>query len=151
MLLLTRGFYALQSNWLPTVIALSNLALNAALDAVLYRLGTWGIPLATSLVNIAAVAALLVLMRRRTGLEPPGETVRSLARILGASVLATGAAVVVYVGLERVLGDESALAQVVDVGAALAVSVGVYLAGCRALGVRELQALLSLRRRAPGA
>ena len=85
-----------------------NLALNAALDAVLYRLGTWGIPLATSLVNIAAVAALLVLMRRRTGLEPPGETVRSLARILGASVLATGAAVVVYVGLERVLGHESA-------------------------------------------
>jgi putative peptidoglycan lipid II flippase len=151
MLLLTRGFYALQSNWLPTVIALSNLALNAALDAVLYRLGTWGIPLATSLVNIAAVAALLVLLHRRTGIEPLGQTVRSLARILCASLLATGAAVLVYIALEHVLGHETALAQVVDVGAALAVSVGVYLVGSRALGVRELQALLSLRRRAPGA
>ena len=44
----------LQTTWIPTGVALGNLALNAALDAVFYRLGIWGIPLATSIVNIVA-------------------------------------------------------------------------------------------------
>ena len=151
MLMLTRGFYALQSNWLPTVIALANLALNAALDAVFYRLGTWGIPLATSIVNIAAVAALLVLLARGVGLERPGETVRSLLRIALASALATGAAAAVHVGLDRALGHASTGPQLAAVGVALATAVAVYFASCRALGVREMQTLLSLRRRASGA
>ena len=45
MLMLNRGFFSLQQPWIPTVIALANLALNAALYAVFYRVGTWGIPL----------------------------------------------------------------------------------------------------------
>src|SRR4051812_46651021 len=67
MLLLNRGFFSLQSNWVPTAIALGNLGLNAALDAAFYRFGTWGIPLATSCVNLAGSAVLMVLMRRRLG------------------------------------------------------------------------------------
>src|SRR5439155_1764612 len=65
MLMLNRAFFSLQSPWLPTVIAVANLALNAALDGAFYRLGTWGIPLSTSLVNIAGTALLLLLLRRR--------------------------------------------------------------------------------------
>ncbi len=61
MLMLNRAFFSLQSNWIPTLIALGNLALNAALDAAFYRLGTWGIPLATSVANVAAVVVLLAL------------------------------------------------------------------------------------------
>ena len=49
--------------WVPTAIALGNLALNVALNAALYRFGVWGIPLATSIVNIAGTAALLVVFR----------------------------------------------------------------------------------------
>jgi peptidoglycan biosynthesis protein MviN/MurJ (putative lipid II flippase) len=44
-----------------------NLALNALLDALFYRFGTWGIPLATTLVNVAGSVLLLVLLRRRIG------------------------------------------------------------------------------------
>ena len=55
MLMMTRGFYGLQSNWLPTVIAVGTLVLNAVLDVALYPVGVWGIPLATSLVNIVGV------------------------------------------------------------------------------------------------
>ena len=69
MLILNRSFYALQTNWIPTGIALGAVALNAGLDAVLYRLGIWGIPLATASVNVIAATALLVMMRRRLGLE----------------------------------------------------------------------------------
>src|ERR671928_187697 len=63
MLMLNRGFFSLQEPWVPTLVALGNLALNAALDAAFYPLGTWGIPLSTSIVNIAGTAALLWLLR----------------------------------------------------------------------------------------
>ena len=42
MLMMTRGFYGLQSNWLPTMIGVGTLVLNALLDLVLYRVGRVG-------------------------------------------------------------------------------------------------------------
>ena len=60
MLMLNRAFFSLQSPWIPTVVALGNLGLNVVLDVAFFRLGVWGIPLATSLVNIAGVALLLI-------------------------------------------------------------------------------------------
>ena len=67
MLLLSRGFYSLQRNWVPTTIALGTVGLNAVLDAILYRVGVWGIPLATSLVNIVGVGAAPLVMRQQPG------------------------------------------------------------------------------------
>src|SRR3989475_6213441 len=67
MLMLNRAFFSLQSPWIPTWVALGNLGLNAALDGAFYRLGIWGLPLSTSIVNIAGSAALLLLLRRRLG------------------------------------------------------------------------------------
>ena len=67
MLMLNRGFFSLQSPWMPTLVAFGNLGVNAVLDAVFYRFGTWGIPLSTSIVNIAGTAALLFFFRRRMG------------------------------------------------------------------------------------
>ena len=43
--MLNRAFFSLQSNWLPTTVALGNLFLNAILDFAFYRFGVWGIPL----------------------------------------------------------------------------------------------------------
>jgi putative peptidoglycan lipid II flippase len=56
MLMLNRAFFSLQIPWLPTWVALGNLALNAALDAAFFSFGVWGLPLATSLVNVAGTA-----------------------------------------------------------------------------------------------
>ena len=81
MLILNRSFYAVQTNWTPTAIALGAVGLNAILDTILYRLGIWGIPLATSTVNVVAATVLLVMMRRRVGLEHVGRTLR----VVGAS------------------------------------------------------------------
>ena len=67
MLMLNRAFFSLQSNWIPTVVALGNLFLNALLDLAFYRFGIWGIPLSTTVVNIAGTVALFVLLRRRLG------------------------------------------------------------------------------------
>ena len=146
MLLLNRGFFSLQSNWIPTAVALGNLGLNAALDAAFYRFGTWGIPLATAVVNAAGSAVLLILMRRRLGRLGMGTIMDSVLRIVVASAALAGAAYGMWYVIDREVG-RSFSGQLASVVPALVAGVGVYLLVCKALKVRELGALLALRRR----
>jgi putative peptidoglycan lipid II flippase len=150
MLMLNRAFFSLQSNWIPTMVALGNLGLNAALDAAFYRFGTWGIPLATSVVNVAGTAALMILMRRRLGRIDFRDIADSVTRIVVASGIVAGVTYGVWYGVDQVVG-RSFVGQVLSVGIALAAGIGTYLAACRALRVRELGALLALRSRFSGA
>ncbi len=149
MLMLNRGFFSLQSPWVPTLVALANLGLNAALDAVFYRFGTWGIPFATSLVNIAGTALLLVLLRRRLHRIEFGTTLDATMRILGASAVLAVVSWGVWKGLDAALG-RAIWAQLISVGLALAAGIVTYLISARLLGVRELNALLALRERFRG-
>jgi putative peptidoglycan lipid II flippase len=150
MLMLNRAFFSLQSPWVPTAVALGNLGLNAVLDAAFYRFGTWGIPLSTSVVNIAGTAALLDLLRRRLGRIDFTTTARSFLLVTVASAVLAGISYGVWRLLDDALG-RSAGAQIISLAAALAAGLGAYVISCRLLGVRELQALLSLRsRRRPG-
>ncbi len=147
MLMLSRAFYGLQANWAPTLISVGTLVLNAVLDAVLYRFGTWGIPLATSFVNVVGTALMLVFLRRRVGRLGLGRQASSVVRVAVASVLAAAAGLGVWWALDVPL-DRSLAAQVVSLGLALLGAAGVYLAACRAVGVRELGSLRNLVRRA---
>jgi putative peptidoglycan lipid II flippase len=146
MLMLTRAFFSLQSPWVPTVVALGNLGVNAALDAAFYRYGVWGIPLATSFVNMAGTAALIILFRRRVGRMNGRALLSSYVRITVAAAVAACAAAGTWYVLDRLLG-RSLGGQVVSVGTGLAAAVAVYLVCARLMRIRELRALLSLRRR----
>ncbi len=146
MLMLNRAFFSLQSNWVPTLVALGNLTLNAALDAAFYHLGIWGIPLSTSVVNIAGTALLIVLLRRRVHRIELRETARATWLIVLASAALAGVSFGIWYGLDNLLG-RSFGAQVVSLGTALLAGGATYLGCCRLLGVRELNALLSLRAR----
>jgi putative peptidoglycan lipid II flippase len=146
MLMLNRAFFSLQSNWIPTAVALGNLFLNVILDAVFYRVGVWGIPLATSICNVAGAIALAVLLRRRLGRLGGGTMGVSLLKIAVAASLLAPVAYFVWRPLDSALG-RSFGAQALSLGLALAASSGVYYLACRALRVRELQTLLSLRGR----
>ncbi len=143
MLMLTRGFYGLQSNWLPTSVAIGTLVLNAVLDVALYPLGVWGIPLATSLVNIVGVLCLVVFLRRRVGDIHLGRVIDANLRILVASLVLGATAFATWYPLDRALGRSTA-AQVVSLGTALLVGAGVYLGACRLLRVREIGALRAI-------
>jgi putative peptidoglycan lipid II flippase len=145
MLLLSRGFYSLQRNWVPTTVALATVGLNAVLDAILYRVGVWGIPLATSIVNILGVSTLLLVMRRSPGIAGARQVALSILRILVASALAAGAAYGVWWALDDVLGRDLG-AQIVSLSVGLVAGAAVYLGAARVLGVRELEALRALRR-----
>ena len=146
MLMLNRAFFSLQSPWVPTVVAVGNLGLNVALNAALFRVGVWGIPLATSLVNIAGSAALLVVVRRRLGRVDGRALSSAYVRIMLASALAAGIAFGAWFGLDEALG-RSLGAQVVSVGIGVAAAVVAFLGLARLLSIRELDLLLSMRRR----
>jgi putative peptidoglycan lipid II flippase len=149
MLMLNRAFFSLQSNWLPTLVALGNLFVNAILDLAFSPLGTWGIPLSTSIVNVAGTAVLLVLLRRRLGRIEFGQVGSSFLRVLVAGSVAGGIAFAIWEPLDATLG-RSLGGQLGSLLPALAAAVLVYLGVCAALRVREMQALLSLRRRLRG-
>jgi putative peptidoglycan lipid II flippase len=146
MLILNRAFYAVQTNWIPTAVALGNLAFNAILDAVFYRFGIWGIPLATSLVNVAGTATLLAMMHRRVGLAHFAATVVAVLRVATAGVFAAVVGLFVWVGLDEWLGRSLGM-QIVALAGALATAAFAYAGSARVLGVRELNALLLLRAR----
>jgi len=146
MLILNRSFYAVQTNWVPTGIALGAVALNAGFDTVFFRLGIWGIPLATSTVNVVASIVLLVMMRRRLGLAHVGRTVGVVVRVAIAGAIAAGLSYAAWSGVDALLGDGFG-AQLLSLGAGFAVALLVYVGLARALGLRELEALLLLRSR----
>jgi len=145
MLMLNRGFFSLQSPWIPSWVAFGNLGLNALLDAVFYRFGTWGIPLSTSLVNIAGTGALLVLFRRRMPGFDLGETVRTCSLVTVASAALAGLGWAIWHALDAELG-RSLPAQIVSLGAGLVLGYAAFFGLCRLLGVHELDTLLRLRR-----
>jgi putative peptidoglycan lipid II flippase len=149
MLMLNRTFFSLQENWLPTAVAVGNLALNAILDAIFYRFGTWGIPLSTAVCNVVSTGILVFALRRRLGRLDGTAIVSSASRVLLASAGVAAVAWFVWHPLDSALG-RSFPAQAVSLGAALVASAVVYLLACRALQVREMRALLSLRSRVRG-
>ena len=145
MLMLNRGFFSLQSPWIPSWVAFGNLGLNAVLDAVFYRFGIWGIPLSTSLVNIAGTGALLVLFRRRMRGFELGAVTRTFILVIIASAVLAVVAWGIWHGLDAELG-QSIAAQVVSLGAGLVLGYAAFFGMCRLLGVHELNTMLRLRR-----
>jgi peptidoglycan biosynthesis protein MviN/MurJ (putative lipid II flippase) len=143
---MNRGFFSLQQPWIPSLVAVMNLGVNAAMDAVFYRFGIWGIPLSTSIVNIAGTWALIVLFRRRLGSFGMEETTRSFLFVGVASAVLAAVAWWVWFGLNSAFG-QSLTAQIVSLGGALALGYAAFFGACRLLGVRELDTLSRLRHR----
>jgi putative peptidoglycan lipid II flippase len=141
--MLNRSFFSLQSPWTPTAIALATLALTTVLYAALYRVGTWGIPLAISLGNIAGAGILLLVLRRRIGAIDFRAIARSLVLVTAASAVLAGVAFGVWRGLDEALG-RSFPGQLASLTAALLAGGIAYLVCCRLLRVREIGALLTL-------
>ena len=145
MLMMNRGFFSLQSPWIPSWVALGNLGVNAVLDAVFYRFGVWGIPLSTSIVNIAGTLALLVLFRRKMGGFGLRETTRTFLLVAAASLVLAAVAWWTWDLLDSALG-RSFPTQVVSLGAGLVLGYAAFFGMCRLLGVRELETFQRLRR-----
>jgi putative peptidoglycan lipid II flippase len=146
MLMLNRAFFSLQLPRVATAVAAGNLVLNTLLYAVLYRVGVWGIPLSISLANVAGATVLFVLLRRRIDRVDVADTLGALSRIAVASLVVAGVSYAVWWPLDEALGRQF-VAQVASLGTALLAAGAAYFVSCRLLGVREIEALLTLRDR----
>jgi predicted membrane protein len=85
-------------------------------------------------------------MRRRVGLAHLARTFAVVLRVVLASAVAAAAAFGAWYALDDALG-RGLVAQLVSLGSAFAVGGLVYIGLGRALGLRELEALLLLRAR----
>ncbi|MEX0992614.1 MAG: murein biosynthesis integral membrane protein MurJ [Solirubrobacterales bacterium] len=143
-LVMIRAFFSVQRPWIPTLVALVNLGVNAALDAVLYEpLGIGGIPLATAIVSLLTTIALVLVMRERIGPLEVRRTAATALRILAAGALLAAIAIGLRELLEGVLPDDflGRLLVVLGAGGAGALSYALAVLAMRVEEARQIAAL----------
>ena len=117
--LLNRAFYSIQKPWVPLIMGVVNLALNAGLDLLLYKpLGVGGITLSTSLVSLFNFFALMFLLSPRIGGVDARRVAWSAARSISRSDPAGGGRLRGVVGLSTRLSASRSGPQIVSVGLA---------------------------------
>jgi putative peptidoglycan lipid II flippase len=148
-LLLTRTFFSLQRPWVPTAIALANLAITALFSGLFYGpFGVGGIVAATAIATAVSVAAQAAVLRRTLGRLELGRLAWTWARVALASAALAAASYGVWDLLDGELGRGLG-AQIVSLGTALAVGALIYAAAISLMRIPEasqLWRLLRLRR-----
>jgi putative peptidoglycan lipid II flippase len=144
--MLNRAFFSLQMPWGPTRIAVATLIANVVLDALFYRpFGVWGIPFATSFVNIVGTILLSRSLKPITGPFITPRFRRAMIVIALSSTVLAGISYGVWYGLDALLG-RTLPAQVVSLVLALLAGGLGYLWTAKRLGLDELRALARMRR-----
>jgi putative peptidoglycan lipid II flippase len=135
--LAARAFFAEKDTVTPLIIATGSAVVNIALGVLLMQpLGAGGLALANSLAITAEVLVLMAILRRRWGGVEGRAILRSLVRVLMAS-LVMGAAVIATI----LLADQAGLGSLAVVVAGGAVGVATYVVAGLLLGVQELRRL----------
>jgi putative peptidoglycan lipid II flippase len=126
-LLLTRTFFAVQRPWVPTRMAMINMAVDIVVSVALYKpLGIAGLVIGTLAANVVMTA--LLMHRLRIGLNgrvEGAQTTMITVRILLASALLAGVSWVVWYLLNALFGA-SLLGQIISVGGAAGAGLLVY-------------------------
>ena len=144
-LILIRTFFSLQTPWIPTLIALGNLAVNAGLDALLYEpMGIGGIPLATAIVSLITTVALALVLRGRLGGLDFARTLDASVRVFVAGVALVAVTLAVREALDGL--SDSLLDQIVLVAGASIAGLLAYGAVVMALRVEEARQISALVR-----
>jgi putative peptidoglycan lipid II flippase len=145
--LLNRAFYSIQKPWLPLIVGVINLGLNAGLDLLLYKpLGVGGITLSTSLVSLFNFFALMLLLSPRIGGVDARRVAGTALRSLVALMPLAAVSYFVWYGLDKALG-RSLWAQIVSVGLAYILGGAAYCLAAWAMRMPELRDVLRLMRR----
>jgi len=136
-LLYSRTFFSLQRTWITIAFALTNLGLNAAVAAALHGpLGISGVVLGTVVGTAAMTFFQMYVLRGDLGHIEGRDTASAVARMLAAGAALAGSAWVVWHFLDSALG-RSLIAQIISLGAGIAVGIAVYAAGVLLLKVPE--------------
>jgi putative peptidoglycan lipid II flippase len=136
-LLYSRTFFSLQRTWITIAFALTNLGLNAAVAAALHGpFGISGVVLGTVVGTAAMTFFQMYVLRGDLGHIEGRATASAVARMLAAGAALAGSAWVVWHFLDSALG-RSLIAQIISLGAGIAVGITVYAVGVLLLKVPE--------------
>jgi putative peptidoglycan lipid II flippase len=144
-LLLTRTFFSLQRPWIPTALAVGNMAIDVVVSVALYKpLGIPGLVLGTVAGNVAMTLGQTWRLRDLLHGSLEGRrTLIAVVQMCAASALLGLVSYGVWRGLDEALG-RALLAQIVSVGAALAAGIAVYVAAVLAMRISEAQQIRAL-------
>lgn len=136
-LLYSRTFFSIQRTWITVAFALTNLALNALVAALLHGpLGISGVVLGTVTGTAAMTLCQMAVLRRDLGSIEGRATLSAIVRMLLAGAALAGSSWLVWHSLDSALG-RSLWAQIVSLVAGIVVGVVVYAAAVLALRVPE--------------
>ncbi len=143
--LLTRSFFSLSRPWVPTIVAIFNLGVNAFLNWLFIKpFGLGGIPLSTSVVSACTFIVLLILLRRELGRINGRAVFRSAASaaIISAAVALSGYAV--WTELDSLLG-RSLFAQLISILSSVSAAILIYLGVAWMIKMPEVGLVRKLR------
>ena len=139
--LLTRTFYAMQDTRTPALVNVAAAVVNVGVDLLFVFGFGWGVPglaLGYATSYVFATAVCLVLLRKRLGTIDGRRVLGTVIRVIPASIVAVGAAILASEATARSFSAPNSLfALVVQVG--VAVIVGLLMFGLSALifGIQE--------------
>ena len=138
-LLLTRTFFSLQKPWVPTVLAATNLVVNAAVSFALYKpLGIAGPVIGTVVASAGMTAAQAFFLRRQLDGSIQGrETAIAAIKILLASAVLAGVTWVVWAEIDSLVGDAGAITRLAAVLPAIVAGSVAYIVTVQLLRVPE--------------
>jgi putative peptidoglycan lipid II flippase len=148
---ISRGFYALGSTWVPTIVGTVVAFLTAPIYVVLrWQWGAIGLAIASSVAILVYVLLLGWLQYRRfqreaaakgTTLEDMPGMLEAALRLVAAAGIAIGAGLGVRLLLLQLLPGMDLTVLIVRATVLCAIGVGIYLACARFFGIDELAKL----------
>jgi len=139
---LVRVFYALGDADTPFRISVVNIFLNALLDYLLIQVfGAAGLVLATVGVNVISMGWLLIVLNRKIADIPWREWSVPIGQIAMISAIAGSLTWMTRWGLERALGTEGLLVQLVQLTGAGLIGLAVFAGLVQRLGLPEVNQL----------
>lgn len=158
---LSPAFYALNDARTPMLVSLGSILVNYLAASTMIRLaglGHAGLALSTSAVALFGFLVLFAILRKRIGGVHGRDLAKQIGKvslasaIMGAAIFATSRGMGMWLGVSQ-------MARLADLAVSLPVGLAVYYAGCRALGLTEIDAVIHafarpirrrLQRPAPG-
>jgi putative peptidoglycan lipid II flippase len=139
--LLTRTFYAMQDTRTPALVNVAAAVVNVAADVVYVLWFGWDVPglaLGHATSYLFATGVCLILLRHRLDGIDGRRVIRTVVKIVPASVAAAGAALLSSEGMQALLGsDAGTTGRVAQVGVAVLAGLLVFVASTLILQIEE--------------
>jgi len=124
---LVRVFYALDDAQTPFRISIGNIFLNAILDYLLVtKFQAPGLVFATISVNIISMILLIWVLNNRLNGLPLGEWGIALFGLIVASIISGFACWGTNLGLETILPSNNLILQIIELGLATIIGIGIF-------------------------